>query len=253
MRIKPETNPVQNVAKIDQIQVPNRGHLLTQDRTCARTLAMWYLDIKASLIRRGFDDEIEWQYSVNPNNLDCETFLKEAAWVVLCSGFRESIVRRIFPAFASAFRGWKDLRWIVDNREECAKNALVAFNSKQKVNAIITAAIHLESTGFESVMRTLRQEGVQSLQILPFIGPITAFHLAKNIGIPVAKPDRHVARLTTLLGFRSANELCSCVSEMVGDPIQVVDLIFWRYAVLRAERSRNSVEELPLLPFRMAA
>jgi len=43
-------------------------------------------------------------------------------------------------------------------------------------------------------------EGVWFLQQLPFIGPVTAFHLAKNLGIEAVKPDRHLCRLSKLLG-----------------------------------------------------
>ncbi len=64
------------------------------------------------------------------------------------------------------------------------------------------------------------------------IGPITSFHLAKNLGYPVAKADRHVQRLSDELGFRDAQQLCQYLSEWSGEPVPVVDVVLWRYATL---------------------
>lgn len=66
----------------------------------------------------------------------------------------------------------------------------------------------------------------------PYIGPITYFHLAKNIGVHVAKPDRHLSRLVKELNISSVQTLCSYIGERTGDTIPVVDIVLWRYATI---------------------
>jgi|SRR5580658_753581 hypothetical protein len=44
----------------------------------------------------GFLAEIEWQRARSISEFSETEFLRESAWVVLCSGFRESVVRSIF-------------------------------------------------------------------------------------------------------------------------------------------------------------
>jgi hypothetical protein len=73
------------------------------------------------------------------------------------------------------------------------------------------------------------------LRKLPFIGPVTSYHLAKNLGIDVVKRDRHLVRLAVHLGFSSAEEMCGAFGDQVGEPISVVDIVLWRYCVLTGE------------------
>ena len=42
----------------------------------------------------------------------------------------------------------------------------------------------------------MRTEGVNYLTTFDQIGPVTAFHLAKNLGLDVVKPDRPLVRMT---------------------------------------------------------
>jgi DnaJ-domain-containing protein 1 len=71
-----------------------------------------------------------------------------------------------------------------------------------------------------------------ALRTLPFIGPVTQFHLAKNIGLDVAKPDRHLVRIAQLFQFASVQDLCETIANQAGTRVAVVDLVFWRFATL---------------------
>jgi hypothetical protein len=57
-----------------------------------------------------------------------------------------------------------------------------------------------------------RQENLSTpelLQKLPFIGPVTCYHLARNIGLlDVVKPDLHLERLAAHWGFDGSLEMC---------------------------------------------
>ena len=64
-------------------------------------------------------------------------------------------------------------------------------------------------------------------ETLPWIGPITKFHLAKNLGSNVAKPDVHMLRLAKRSGT-AAQELCERLSRETGYRAATIDLILWR-------------------------
>ena len=73
------------------------------------------------------------------------------------------------------------------------------------------------------------------------VGASTAFHLAKNLGVPVVKPDRHLLRVSNAAGFESPHDLCAVIADIVGDSVSVVDLVIWRYATLKPSYSSDFV------------
>jgi endonuclease III len=194
---------------------------------------MAYLDLKSKLIERGYEWEVDWQESVMNAPIDEPTFLRESAWVVLCSGMRESVVRKHFRAISIAFLEWADAASIVYRSETCSREALSVFNSRRKIDAIVSIATVVMKRGFESIERQLATDtAADYLQSLPQLGPVTARHLLKNLGRPIAKPDRHLARLSRRLGYSDALELCASISRIVGDSVAVVDIVLWRAAAL---------------------
>jgi hypothetical protein len=197
-----------------------------------RQIAKAYYIAKQTVVRKGYASEIDWQYSVSLEDLDETTFLREAAWVILCSGFRESTVRRKFPEITRAFLDWQSAREIVEHGEMCKKRALCHFAHDGKVSAIVAVASHLHCHGLEEVVREIKENGILYLQQLPFIGPATSYHLAKNIGLSVAKPDRHLSKIAHLLGYDSIQTFCAEIANATDEPISVVDLVLWRYATI---------------------
>ena len=190
------------------------------------------LEPEERLIDAGYADEIDWQSEIGRNDFDEISFLREAAWVVLSSGFRESVVRDRFPAVSTAFRHWVSAKAILSRRESCRKEALRAFGNKRKIEAIIQIAQRVGVDGFESIRQSLREHGTGFLQELPFIGPITACHLAKNLGVAIVKPDRHLVRMAKHSGYESAERMCQTIAEVVGDELPVIDIVLWRYATI---------------------
>ncbi len=69
------------------------------------------------------------------------------------------------------------------------------------------------------------------LQALPWIGQITKYHIAKNLGMDVCKPDRHLVRIAGGYGM-TPEKLCSSLANLTGDRIGTVDLVIWRAANL---------------------
>ena len=81
-----------------------------------------------------------------------------------------------------------------------------------------------------SIRDRIEEKPLETLSEFPYIGPVTVYHLAKNLGFPVAKPDRHLVRIANVVGRASPAELCDELSLATGDPVQLVDLVLWRYA-----------------------
>jgi hypothetical protein len=196
-----------------------------------RALVRAYLLAKQQVLAAGYEFEIAWQEMVELDDVTPRTFIREAAWVVLCAGMRESVVRGVFEHLGYAFDLWNP-HYIVSNRRRCQREALTIFNHQRKIDAIVQIAVNVANVGVEPILRGLRHDGPTYLTRLPYIGPITCFHLAKNLGCPVAKPDRHLQRIAAILGYQGAASLCGTIAAALDEPIQVVDVVMWRFATI---------------------
>lgn len=195
-----------------------------------------YKTAKQFVIDGGYSDELAWQDSLAFSSFSESDLLREAAWVILCSGFRETVVRRHFDFISLCFCDWESADVICRYAGHCRTTALTRFASERKIQAIITTAKHIQEIGFDEFKACILQAPIEALQTLPFIGEITSFHLAKNLGFSTAKPDRHLRRLASSLGYTDTAGLCRELSEHTGDSVQLVDLVLWRFA----ERQSNS-------------
>lgn len=198
----------------------------------ADLLASVYLDIKESILAAGYGDEIDWQADVSFEEVTEATFLREGAWVILSSGFRESVVNALFGDLSQAFLFWHSARVIVKDSEKCRERAVAVFAHRRKIDAIVEMSRRVAQFGFERVRAGIRTQGVAYLEQLPFMGPVTSYHFAKNIGMDVVKPDRHLQRMAQASRYESPREMCATIGHVVGDPLRVVDLVLWRYATL---------------------
>lgn len=176
-------------------------------------IIQFYNTAKEYCIDHGFAQEIKWVRQRRFENVDSDYFLHEYAFVVINSGMKNQVAEKIFQRFQIAF----DLKTIghLGKRkaiEECMKNSKLWFNALKEA-----------------------EDKVEFLGTLPWIGKITKYHLARNVGIDVAKPDRHLVRLSRMFGFKDPQDMCGYISEKTKDRVGVVDVILWRYCNLNAE------------------
>jgi hypothetical protein len=196
-------------------------------------LASIYLDAKEYVIRSGYVDELDWQVQLSFADVTESQFLSEAAWVILSSGFREAIVRKCFPSISEAFLNWESANIIVQNMQSCKSRGLHCFGNRRKIDAICVLTATVSREGFEQVKRNIRDYGLDYLRSYPYIGPVTGKHLLKNLGLYIAKPDRHLIRIAKALGFDSPQELCDSIEQITGDSTPEIDLVLWRYATIK--------------------
>jgi hypothetical protein len=173
--------------------------------------------------------ELQWQRDNRLEAFDESDLLRESAWVILCSGFRERTVRSVFDHISLSFCDWESSEAIVGSGQWCIRSAAVRFRNMRKLRAILDVSELVASTGFAELKRRICRHPIETLLTLPHIGPVTVWHLAKNLGLNTAKPDRHMVRLTEKLDFCCADHLCTVLGERFGEAPKVVDLVLWRY------------------------
>ena len=192
-----------------------------------------YSEAKTYVLNSGFHNEVEWQANISFSDMTECDFLRESAWVILNSGMRESVIRKYFPELSLCFFEWESAEKIFESKTFCYEAAIDIFNNDRKISAIIDMSARLCHLTFDKIKESLEKAPIEFLQTFKHIGPITSYHLAKNLGLQIAKPDRHLVRISNLLGFGDVQDLCSKISKDSGDSVSVVDIVLWRFATLR--------------------
>lgn len=167
-----------------------------------------------SLFVAGYaQDDINWSETCAPP-IDADAFAGEVIFVICNSGMKNTIARRIFGKVMDALENGRFVHAV--------------FGHKGKVEAICHVWEHRE-TLFADLIRTIAAGGdmIEWCVALPFIGNITKYHLAKNFGAQVAKPDVHLQRLADRESC-TPQQLCERLSEASGLRIATVDVLLWR-------------------------
>lgn len=193
-------------------------------------LASIYPLIKEVVRLEGYGNELSWQESIDFESMDEGSFLKELAWVILSSGMKEQTIRSVFKKLTPIFQYWVSATSINEKREECYIEALRIYNHRGKISAILHSAKIIHDSGFYRIKQGVQSSPFEVLRQFPYIGPVTVYHLAKNIGLQVAKPDRHLVRIAHSDGYDDVQVFCQHISSIYGDSIPVVDIVFWRFA-----------------------
>ena len=153
-------------------------------------------------------------------------------------------MRVCFPKLEIAFCEFDP--WVIAAVHGVREDALRVFRHEGKIDAILTIAGRARDLGDAGVLRALNNDGCGLLGELPYIGPATSRHLAKNLGVAVAKPDRHLLRLSKATCRNDPDVMCGEISRWLGDPVPVVDVVLWRWAVLHRRRcQRRLCDSLP--------
>jgi hypothetical protein len=196
-----------------------------------------YLQAKKTVFAAGYGNEILSGVERRVCSISEADFLREAAWVILSVGMRESVVRQKFEGISSSFKDWSSSKSISEDAEECVRQAFSQFQHVGKIGAILFLCKYMNAVGFHEWCPSAFQDPIKSFQEFPFIGPAAASHLAKNLGFDVAKADRHLVRLASHHGYESVDEFCNHIASSVGDSVTTVDTVLWRFSTL----SRNSI------------
>lgn len=173
-----------------------------------------YVELKEALGQRGYWQEIDWAETVGPPAGSTAFFL-EYAFVVINSGMKAEVARGIYERVIQAV--------VRDGRD-----ARSAFRHPGKSAAI--QSVYDDRVEWHARYRAA-EDKLAFLASMPWIGPITKYHLAKNFGLDCVKPDRHLVRIAQAHAS-DPHTLCSELAEATGDRIGTVDYVLWRAAAL---------------------
>ena len=121
------------------------------------------------------------------DKLSATDFLEKYCWVVFASGFRNKIVKANFPAITVVFKNF-DLDALADLKP--IKRDTLPIQNKLKADNFLKGCKMIAREGFDGFKSRVSEGGMDVLQELPWIGDVTKYHLAMNIGLQdTAKPD----------------------------------------------------------------
>lgn len=144
----------------------------------------------------------------------------EAIYVICNSGMSNRTALMIFEGCMSALKAGRSARTVYGHPGKAA-----AINEIWRRRRSLFREFQATSDVIEFCAK------------LPWVGPITKFHLAKNLGIDVAKPDVHLNRLAEPESM-TAQELCERLASETGYRVATIDLILWRACADGIIRSR---------------
>lgn len=199
-------------------------------------LNLIYNNAKKVVIKNGFQSDIDWQNSRVFENITAQNFFTDLAFVILNSGMKASVIAGIWPSVKIAFFEFDENSLRQTPLDYCFNAAFAHFKNEKKLKAIMTGIKIVQCESWETIRHEIKMYGVDYLERFPFIGPITKYHLAKNIGFDVAKPDRHLERMALASGFDGdVQRFCKEISNISGDKVPTVDIVLWRWATIYPE------------------
>jgi len=182
----------------------------TGERRASRTLTIErFRLLEAALHFEGYAQMIEWSETLKPVT-NCRAFATEAIYVICNSGMRVTVANMIY---------WRCMRAL---RRGIA--AATVFGHPGKAAAIDHIWAHRKVL-FDAYR--VAENKIAFCGILPWIGPVTKHHLAKNLGVNTVKPDVHLARLAKA-ERTTPWLLCERLASQTGYKESTIDMMLWR-------------------------
>ena len=174
----------------------------------SRNIYEYFIQAQDRVVTAGYQNEIKWCREMGDIN-DCtpEKFFEEYVWCVLNAGMKEQVARKIYGRYMAS-----------GNLET------IGHLGKRKA---IRDGVENHKVWFNILKE--HPDKIEFLQTLPWIGQITKYHLARNIGIDCVKPDRHLVRLAEKFGFTSPLDMCTEIQKSIPyERLGTIDVILWR-------------------------
>ena len=165
--------------------------------------------LEAAVQLRGYGHIIAWS-EVIAAPATADEFADHAIYVICNSGMRNSVARPIYQRCMDALRD--------------GRSATEVFGHPGKAPAIDQIWSEREElfAGFDAA-----EDKLEYCEALPWIGPVTKYHLAKNLGVDAAKPDVHLERLAQR-EKQSVAKMCARLRRQTGYRLATIDSILWR-------------------------
>lgn len=165
--------------------------------------------LETQLRDAGLGSIIDWAEHIEPPTT-ADAFAARAIYVICNSGLGNAVAAGIYARCLEALK--------------VGASAATVFGHPGKRDAIDMIWANREAL-FAAYRAAPDLLGF--LRTLPWIGPVTAYHLAKNLGADVAKPDLHLTRLAAR-DHTTPQQLCGRLARQTGYRIATIDTVLWR-------------------------
>ena len=165
--------------------------------------------LETILRQHGYGEVIDWSESIQPP-ASADAFAEEIIYVICNSGMAVTVGAPLAK------------RCIARLQQGGSAAEVFAHPGKQRA---IDDIWRDRSEHFACFQHSSAK--LEFLQSLPWIGPVTRYHLAKNLGADVAKPDVHMERLARRDGT-TTRTLCKRLARQTGYRVATIDSILWR-------------------------
>jgi len=153
-----------------------------------------------------YDESMEFKRVSKPAT--AKEFAEEVIYVICVSGFKATIAKAISRRCISALK-----------KGHSAKTVYGHLGKSKAIDQVWQD----RKLYFEEFKKA---KNVDWFETLPFIGPITKYHIAKNCGFNVAKADVHLVRLAKNWNT-TVDKLCTHLVDQTGYRKAVVDSLLW--------------------------
>lgn len=177
--------------------------------------------LKDAVAAAGYARDLEWSENILPPD-DPDEFAREAIFVICNSGMAFRVAERIFYRVEQALANGESASSAFGHNGKCGAIDFIWQNRERLLAEYLAAP-----------------DKLAFCESLPWIGSITKYHLAKNFGADVAKPDVHLQRLADAEGV-TPQQLCERLAGETGLRIPTVDVVLWRACALGIIRSREA-------------
>lgn len=215
------------------------------DMTEARKLSNQAL----TYLRENDPKNYKWAEEMGPHvfkGLRERRFFEQYCYVIYASGFNVEILQNIWPRLSSE---WCDFEPHELKRMRSIERVLKVFNNRRKAECFLAGVKEISKEGFSAFKKRVATEmydeiatrrkssaktrsrglSIKAIENLPGLGPITKYHLAKNIGLLDAiKPDIWVVRAAAAVNA-SPEQFGNTMAEKLSVSKHLLDVAIWEY------------------------
>lgn len=178
-------------------------------------LLTFYYHAYDYVINAGYENEITWCDQIRFENTTMDDFFREYVWAVLNAGMREQAARSIFQKYMDTMN-----------------TTVIRHDGKRKAIEHVLDNCRMY---YDQLLRS--DNKIEWFVTLPWIGNITKYHIARNLGIDAVKPDRHLVRLAERFEYETPLKMCIAIQKKTFERLGVIDVILWRYSNLTRLKS----------------
>lgn len=157
----------------------------------------------------GYAEDIDWAERLGPPE-DAEDFARAAVYVIVNSGMKYEVAQGIYAKCLVAIEQGQSAREVYGHYAKAGAIDAIWQNRFRHFGTFVAA-----------------DDKLAFCHALPWIGPVTQYHLAKDCGVDVAKPDVHLARLARR-DRTTVERMCRKLSKQSGYRVATIDTVLWR-------------------------